>query len=295
MLDYRDCRLCPRECGVDRSAGARGFCRMPAQAVAAAAALHFWEEPVISGTAGSGAVFFSGCTLRCAFCQNAKLSHEDYGKPVSSAQLRKIFLSLIDQGAQNINLVTPTQFLPSIVPALQPKLPVPVVYNCGGYERVETLRSLCGLVDIYLPDFKYADNALARTLSSAPDYFETAAAAISEMYRQTGPYRVVDGRMTRGVLIRHLVLPGQVGNSLDVLSWIASHFPAGSVPVSLMRQYTPMGSAREIPGLDRRVTQNEYAAVLSWMTLCGLHEGFTQEASAAQETYIPEFHLQGLE
>ena len=186
MLDYRHCTLCPRRCGVDRTAGQLGFCRMPDQIHAARAALHYWEEPVISGSYGSGAVFFSGCTLRCAFCQNGVISQENFGKPLSPAGLRAAFERLIDEGCQNINLVTPTHFLPSILPALTPKLPVPVVYNCGGYESVETLRQLEGLVDIYLPDFKYSDDRLAAKLSAAPDYGETAAAAIREMYRQVG-------------------------------------------------------------------------------------------------------------
>ena len=169
MLDYRHCTLCPRRCGVDRTAGQLGFCRMPDHILAARAALHYWEEPVISGSFGSGAVFFSGCTLQCAFCQNGVISQENFGKELSSAQLRGAFERLIDEGCQNINLVTPTHFLPSILPALTPKLPVPVVYNCGGYESVETLRELEGLIDIYLPDFKYSDNALAAKLSHAPD------------------------------------------------------------------------------------------------------------------------------
>ena len=225
MLDYRHCTLCPRRCGVDRTAGQLGFCRMPDQIHAARAALHYWEEPVISGSYGSGAVFFSGCTLRCAFCQNGVISQENFGKPLSPAGLRAAFERLIDEGCQNINLVTPTHFLPSILPALTPKLPVPVVYNCGGYESVETLRQLEGLVDIYLPDFKYSDDRLAAKLSAAPDYAETAAAAIREMYRQVGAAVIEDEQMTRGVIIRHLVLPGCIDNSLGVLDWIAEIVP----------------------------------------------------------------------
>ena len=198
MLDYRHCTLCPRACGVDRTAGERGFCQMPDHILAARAALHYWEEPVISGSFGSGAVFFSGCTLRCAFCQNGVISQENFGKEVSSQELRAAFERLIDEGCQNINLVTPTHFLPSILPALAPKLPVPVVYNCGGYESVETLRALEGLVDIYLPDFKYSDAALAKKLSAAPDYPQIASAAILEMYQQVGGAVIEDEQMTRG-------------------------------------------------------------------------------------------------
>ena len=294
MLDYRHCTLCPRRCGVDRTAGQLGFCRMPDQIHAARAVLHYWEEPVISGGYGSGAVFFSGCTLRCAFCQNGVISQENFGKPLSPAGLRAVFERLIDEGCQNINLVTPTHFLPSILPALTPKLPVPVVYNCGGYESVETLRQLEGLVDIYLPDFKYSDDRLAAKLSAAPDYAETAAAAIREMYRQVGSAVIEDEQMTRGVIIRHLVLPGCIDNSLGVLDWIAESFPKKDVLVSLMSQYVPMGRAKTMPPLDRRITQEEYDAVLSYLYLLELDNGYTQDFSAATAEYIPDFDLEGL-
>ena len=184
MRSYEHCTLCPRRCGVDRTKGGRGFCGMPDKLYAARASAHYWEEPVISGSFGSGAIFFSGCTLRCAFCQNYTISDEHFGRELTPQALRAAMERLIDEGVQNINLVTPTHFLPSILPALEPKLPVPVVYNCGGYESVETLRRLEGKIDVYLPDFKYSDNALAKRLSAAPDYYETAAAAILEMYRQ---------------------------------------------------------------------------------------------------------------
>lgn len=293
MLDYRHCTLCPRQCGVDRTAGQLGFCRMPAQLRAARAALHFWEEPVISAERGSGAVFFSGCTLRCKFCQNQEISSGGFGAELTPERLRSIFEELVAQGAENINLVTPTHFLPSILPALRPKLPVPVVYNCGGYESVYTLRELEGIVNAYLPDLKYADNTLAATLSGAPDYFAVATAAIREMVRQVGPCVVKDGRLVQGVVIRHLVLPGYVGNSLDVLDWIANAFPPRTVMVSLMGQYVPMGQVA--PPLDRRVTEEEYAAVESWLTLCGLDYGFTQDLSAATVAYTPSFDLLGIE
>lgn len=295
MLSYSHCELCPRRCGVDRTSGQLGFCKMPGQLRAARASAHYWEEPVISGNFGSGAVFFSGCTLQCLFCQNREISTDGFGKTQTSAQLRQVFEDLIDDGVQNINLVTPTHFLPDILPALTPKLSVPVVYNCGGYERVETLRELDGKVDIYLPDLKYSDSALAKQLSGASEYFEVAKAAICEMVRQTGPYLIENDELKRGVVIRHLVLPGNVGNSLDVLSWIAETFPPHTVLVSLMSQYVPMGKAKEIPPLDRRVTEAEYAAVESWMELLGLTDGFTQDFSAASSEYIPPFDLQGLE
>ena len=277
MLSYTHCTLCPRRCGVDRTRGQLGFCKMPGQIHAARAGVHYWEEPVISGSFGSGAVFFSGCTLKCAFCQNYDISQENFGKPLTSAELRAAFERLIDEGVQNINLVTPTHFLPDILPALEPKLPVPVVYNCGGYESVETLRQLEGKIDVYLPDFKYSDNALAKKLSSAPDYFETASAAILEMYRQVGKPVLEDDEMKRGVLVRHLVLPGCVDNSLGVLDWVAEHFRSGDILFSLMSQYVPMGRAVEMPPFDRRITELEYDSVLSYMMLLGIEDGYTQD------------------
>lgn len=294
MLSYEHCTLCPRRCGVDRTRGQLGFCRMPDKLFAARASVHYWEEPVISGSFGSGAIFFSGCTLRCAFCQNYTISDEIFGKELTPQALRAAMERLIDDGVQNINLVTPTHFLPSILPALEPKLPVPVVYNCGGYESVETLKMLEGKVDVYLPDFKYSDNTLAKRLSAAPDYYETAAAAILEMYRQTGKPVIEDEQMTRGVLLRHLVLPGYVDNSLGVLDWIAEHFHPGDILVSLMSQYVPMGKAGRMPPLDRRITETEYDAVLSYMMLLGIEDGFTQDFSAATSDYTPDFDLTGL-
>ena len=285
-MDYEHCRLCPRECAVNRSAGERGFCGCPDTALVAKAMVHLWEEPALAGPGGSGTVFFGGCTLGCRYCQNAAISGGPVGRPMDSDQLRCVFEQLISQGAENIDLVTPTHFLPTIVPALKPKLPVPVVYNCGGYERVQTLKALEGLVDIYLPDLKYAGEDLGRTLSGAGDYFAAAREAIREMVRQTGPVVWEGERVKRGVIIRHLILPGQVENSLKVLDWIAEAFSPGQVLVSLMRQYTPMGN---LPApYDRPITQEEYDAVLSWMFLNGL-EGFTQEAGAADKGFIPDF------
>ena len=294
MLSYTHCTLCPRRCGVDRTRGQLGFCKMPGQVHAARAGVHYWEEPVISGSFGSGAVFFSGCTLKCAFCQNYDISQENFGKPMTSAELRAAFERLIDEGVQNINLVTPTHFLPDILPALEPKLPVPVVYNCGGYESVETLRQLEGKIDVYLPDFKYSDNALAKKLSSAPDYFETASAAILEMYRQVGKPVIEGDEMKRGVLVRHLVLPGCVDNSLGVLDWVAEHFRSGDILFSLMSQYVPMGRAAEMPPFDRRITELEYDSVLSYMMLLGIEDGYTQDFSSAERGYTPSFNLTGL-
>lgn len=285
-MDYVNCNLCPRQCGVDRTAGEKGFCGCPDTALVAKAMLHRWEEPALAGNGGSGAIFFGGCTLGCTYCQNRSISKGPAGKSMDSKQLRSLMEDLIAQGAENIDLVTPTHFLPTILPALEKPLPVPVVYNCGGYERAETIRALSGKIDIYLPDMKYADNALAASLSGATDYFETASVAIREMVMQVGPVRWDGEKVIRGVIIRHLILPGHVENSLKVLDWIADTFAPGEVLVSLMRQYTPM------PGLaaplDRTLTDEEYDAVLSWMYLNGL-AGFTQEKTAADAGFIPDF------
>ena len=293
-LPYKFCTLCPRQCGVDRTAGERGFCGMPDYPVAARAAGHWWEEPVISGEFGTGAVFFSGCTLRCRFCKNYEISAQKHGWALDSFRLRSIFEKLIASGHQSIDLVTPTHFLPDILPALEPKLPVPVVYNCGGYERVETLRSLEGKIDVWLPDLKYSNPDLARILSAAPDYVETAKKAILEMYRQTGPCLIENGLLKRGVLIRHLILPGQVDNSIGVLEWIASAFPKGSVLVSLMSQYVPMGPAARVPPFDRRIAREEYDTVLSWLYFFGLESGFAQGPEAASVEFVPEFDGKGI-
>ncbi len=271
---------------MDRSAGERGFCGGPDTALVAKTMIHRWEEPVLAGNGGSGAVFFGGCTLGCRYCQNRAISASATGVPVDGAGLRTIFWDLIGQGAENIDLVTPTHYLPTVLEALSEPLPVPVVYNCGGYERVESLRRLQGKVDIYLPDLKYADDALARRLSGVGDYFATATAAIREMVRQTGPV-VWDGEKVRsGVIVRHLILPGQVENSLKVLDWLGESFAPGEILVSLMRQYTPMPGME--PPLDRTITEEEYDAVLSWMLLNDL-EGFTQEECAADTGFIPDF------
>ena len=293
MLNYAHCELCPRRCGVDRTAGQLGFCRMPDELFAAKAMLHYWEEPVISAAYGAGTVFFSGCTLGCLYCQNDEISHQNFGKLLSPAALRETFERLIDDGAQNIELVTPTHFLPSILPALTPKLPVPVVYNCGGYERVETLRALEGRVDIYLPDLKYADGDLAGALSGAPDYFPVACDAIREMFRQTGrPVYDENGVMQRGVIVRHLVLPGYPDNTRRVLDWLSETFAPGDVVVSLMSQYTP--PAGMTGRLARRVTAAEYRAAVAYMRACGITDGFVQERTSAEEAYTPAFDGTGV-
>ncbi len=285
-MDYVNCNLCPHRCGVNRAAGETGFCGCPGTALVAKAMFHLWEEPVLAGSGGSGAIFFGGCTLGCRYCQNRAISNKPVGQPMDAVALRAAMDKLIVQGAENIDLVTPTQFLPTILPALSPKLPVPVVYNCGGYERVETLLALEGKIDIYLPDMKYADSDLSAALSGTGDYFPVASDAIREMVRQTGRPVYQGDRLLRGTVIRHLILPGHIENSLKVLDWIGETFAPGEVLVSLMRQYTPIGN---LPApFDRRITDEEYDAVLSWMFLNDL-EGFTQERASAEKAFIPDF------
>lgn len=288
------CDLCPRKCNAERTetTGA-GFCRMPAGIVAAKAMLHFWEEPCLSGTNGALCVFFTGCSLGCVYCQNGSISRDNFGKPISPAHLREVIDGFVARGAHCVDLVTPTHFAPWILSALEAPLPVPVVWNCGGYESVETLRTLEGKVQVYLPDLKYADAALAAALSRAPDYFEVAKAAIDEMFRQTGPYRMGDdGLLKSGVIIRHMVLPGQLDNTRRVIDYVARRFAPGEVLFSLMSQYTPQ------PGmtgaLSRRVTGAEYRAAVEYMRACGIEDGFVQEKSSAKEEYTPTFDLGGI-
>lgn len=275
----------------DAQAG-EGFCGLPATPVVARAGLHFWEEPCVSGARGSGAVFFSGCVLRCVYCQNHAISHENFGKPVSVERLREIFWELIGQGAHNINLVSPTPFAPAIREALAEPLPVPVVWNTGGYERVETLRSLEGKVQVWLPDLKYVDSGLSQDLSGAADYFDAASAAIEEMVRQTGDYVLEAGLLKRGVLIRHLMLPGQLENTKAVLDWVAETFRPGQVLLSLMAQYTPQPGAEGL--LSRRVTGAEYRAALLYMENLGITDGYCQDAASARAEYTPDFDLTGV-
>ena len=284
-MNYEACTLCPRKCGVDRSKTV-GFCGCGNTALVAKTMIHKWEEPALAGSGGSGAIFFGGCTLGCSYCQNRAISTCAVGVPTDSRGLRQIMEDLIAQGAENIDLVTPTHFLPTILPALEQPLPVPVVYNCSGYERVETIKQLAGKVDIFLPDMKYADNALAKALSGAKDYFQVAAEAIKAMVEITGPAQWEGDRLVKGTVIRHLILPGQVENSLKVLDWIGETFAPGQVLLSLMRQYTPMPGMQ--PPFDRKVTLDEYDAVLSWVFLNDL-TGFTQEGAAADTGYIPDF------
>ena len=285
------CSICPRKCGVLRDAAHTGFCGVGEEPVVSRAAPHFWEEPCISGVRGSGAVFFAGCSLRCVFCQNHDISAGARGKTVTVDRLREIFRELERQGVNNINLVTGAHFLPAVVQALDPPPGIPVVWNSGGYESVLALKALKGKVQVYLPDMKYMDGALAAELSGAGDYPAVARAAIMEMFRQTGPYVLDgDGMLVRGVMIRHLVLPGQLDNTFAVLDWIRETFRDGDVLVSLMGQYTPNG----VGGPDRPLTQEEYQRAADYMAALGLLEGYTQELASAESAYTPPFDGTGV-
>ncbi len=322
---FAHCELCPRRCGVNRYDSV-GFCGCGAKMRAARAALHMWEEPCISGSSGSGAVFFSGCTLRCRYCQNSRISLDNFGKEISVSRLAEIFLRLQDEGAANINLVTATQYLPLILPAIdsvRDRLHIPIVYNCGGYERVETVRALKDYVDIWLPDLKYYDPELSAAYSQAPDYFDMASQAILEMIEQTGAPRfketasaslvsddgpagadeTVNDKMAgedntllmeSGVIIRHLVLPGHRDDSIKLLTWMSENLPRGKYILSLMSQYTPYHTDERYPELNRHVTSYEYESVVDAALKLGLDTGYRQEKTSAREEYTPPFNLEGL-
>ena len=302
LLSRRSCRLCPRNCGIDRFEK-QGYCRSGIFPRAARAALHFWEEPCISGSAGSGTIFFSGCTLRCCFCQNYSISQENFGKDIDSLRLSRIFLELQEQGAHNINLVTAAQYLPEVLEALdlsRPKLKIPVVYNSGGYERPEIVELLAPYVDIWLPDLKYFSPALSGKYSGAPDYFPTAFASIRKMIEFSGPPRFFpaeDGKkplLRSGVIVRHMVLPGHRDDSIRLLNRMAEELPRGSFLLSLMSQYTPCYHSGDYPEINRRVTTFEYEKVVDEAIRLSLTEGYRQEKSSAAKEYTPPFDLQGI-
>lgn len=293
------CRLCPRECGADRMHGELGYCRMPMEPYAARAALHYWEEPCISGKEGSGAVFFSGCTLRCVFCQNAEIASGSVGKKISQERLTEIFLRLQEQGANNINLVTAGHFLPSVMRALWKAkdhgLKIPVVYNTGGYEKEETLRCLEGLVDIWLPDYKYRNPELAARYSHAEDYPEHAGKALAEMVRQAGsPVYDSRGMMQRGVIVRHLVLPGCIYDSKDVLEYLHDTW-GEQIWVSILSQYTPLAHVRDFPELNRKITEEEYTEVVDYAKFLGMNQVYIQVGDCAAESFIPAFDYEGID
>ena len=293
-----DCTLCPRHCHVNRLLGQAGYCGQTTLK-AARASLHMWEEPCISGTAGSGTVFFSGCNLRCIFCQNYHIALGEAGREISTKHLAEIFLSLQAQGANNINLVTPTHFVPQILLALQSAkehgLTIPIVYNSSGYESTETLRLLEGYVDIYLPDFKYMDPALSLKYSHAQDYFTKAKESLAEMVRQAGSpvFDPATGLMKRGVIVRHLLLPGHTKDSKKILRYLHTTY-GNQIFISIMNQYTPLPQVKELPELNRRVSPAEYERVLDFALRIGIENGFFQEGETASDSFIPEFDERGL-
>lgn len=289
------CVQCPRQCGVDRETGL-GFCRVPEAPMVARAAAHFGEEPCISGTRGSGTVFFSGCNLRCVFCQNHAISRGQAGKPLSVPALRNVLLRLRDTGVHNINLVTPSHYAHAIAQALDGlDLGIPVVWNSSGYDSVETLRMLDGLIQVYLPDFKYAAPDLARRYSAAPDYPEIALAALTEMYRQTGPYELDgDGILRRGVLVRHLILPRRPKNTRGVIDLVAQTLPQGTFLFSLMSQYTPMPGLENFPELQETVSPALAAFCYDYMVHRGITDGYCQDPESATDEMIPDFDGTGI-
>ena len=286
------CFICPRKCGADRSVS-KGVCGAGDKIKIARAAPHFWEEPCISGYGGSGAVFFSGCNMKCVYCQNYEISSGCFGGEISTERLKEIYKELISEGVHNINLVTPTHFSEEILKTLNEPLSVPVVYNTSGYDSIGTLRSFEGKIQIYIPDMKYMSASLAQKYSGASDYPETAEKAIKEMFRQTGEFELdSEGIMKKGVIIRHLMLPGELENTLDVIDWVSSEFD-NKVMFSLMSQFTPNENCK-YKELQRRVTREEYEKAVDYMYLAGIENGFVQDFSSATSDYTPSFKLEGV-
>lgn len=289
------CNICPRSCSAKREEKA-GVCGVGEKFRVARAAPHFWEEPCLSGTRGSGTVFFSGCNLGCVYCQNQQISHGAFGKDVSSDGLKRIFDRLLESGVHNLNLVTPTHFVPMLAKTLaEYKSPVPIVYNSSGYEKAETLKMLEGLVDIYLPDIKYFDSAPALKYSGAADYFDYASKAVLEMHRQVGETVLdSDGIARRGLIIRHMVLPGNISQAIKVFEWVRENLPAETY-ISVMRQYTPFGKAKEMPPIDRKLSSREYSLVKQKILAMGFENCNFQSGEAATESFIPNFDLEGVD
>jgi len=299
VLNTDNCILCPRNCGINRDTGGKGFCGESSNVRIARAALHFWEEPVISGTKGSGTVFFTGCNLKCIFCQNASIAANEVGKAVSAEELAEIYLNLQAQGAHNINLVTPAHFVLQVAESIRISkdrgLIIPFVYNTSSYEKADTLKHLNGLVDIYLPDFKYMDVSLAKSYSKAEDYPEIAKDAIAEMYRQVGGpvFDEETGMMQKGIIVRHLLMPGAVGNAKAVIDYLYDTY-GDAIFISLMNQYTPMKEFEAYPNLNRKVTKREYEKVVRYALNKGVVNAFIQEGETAKESFIPAFDLTGV-
>ena len=295
-----NCNLCPRQCGADRENGKSGICGVSGKNILAArAALHFWEEPCISGERGSGTVFFSGCPLRCVYCQNYQIASTEVGMEISEERLKEIFLELQEKGAHNINLVTPTHYTPEIIRAIrnakEQGLRLPIVYNCSGYEKVETLKMLKGIVNVYLTDFKYMEREAAVRYSKAPDYPEIARAALKEMMNQAGEAKFDEnGIMQSGVIVRHLLLPGHVRNARAVVKYVYETY-GDQLYLSLMNQYTPLPQVKkEFPELDRRVTEREYQRLISYALEIGVENAFIQDGNTAKESFIPMFDYEGI-
>lgn len=294
----KTCSICPRHCNVDRRVET-GYCDVPEQPKIAKAFLHMWEEPCISGTRGSGTIFFSGCNLKCVYCQNYHISQENFGKLVTLERLKEIVKELVSKGAHNINLVNPTHYTETIYQFIGElketgELSVPVVYNSNGYETVETLKTLEGVIDVYLPDLKYSTGETSLKYSKAKDYPEISKKAVLEMYRQVGsPVLDEDGIIRKGLIIRHLILPGHTKESINVLDWISDNLPK-SVYVSLMSQYTPFYAAEKYPKINRPITRKEYEKVVNHLYRLGLEEGYVQERQSADIQYIPDFNLEGV-
>lgn len=293
-----DCTLCPRECHVDRTRGETGYCGRTKELMVARAALHYWEEPCISGERGSGTVFFSGCSMGCVYCQNRNIAKGLAGKTITVDRLAEIFLELMDQGAENINLVTPSHYVPQIKEAVSlargKGLTLPIVYNCSGYEKLETLKLLEGCIDIYLPDFKYVDQRPAMRYSGCSDYFEVASAAIREMVRQAGEPVLDDrGMMKRGVIVRHLTLPGYLEDSKKIIEYL-HHTYGDRILISIMNQYTPLEAVKEYPEINRKITDEEYEELVDYAIELGVEDGYIQEGGTASESFIPEFNNEGV-
>jgi putative pyruvate formate lyase activating enzyme len=297
-LILKDCTLCPRECHVDRTAGKKGYCKATDELVVARAALHMWEEPCISGEEGSGTVFFSGCALGCVYCQNSNIAKGLAGKMITIERLAEIFTELQDKGANNINLVTPSHYVPQIIEAInisrKKGMTLPFVYNCGGYERVETLKLLDGYIDIYLPDLKYLSNEPAVKYSNCKDYFTVAAKAIEEMVRQVKNASFDDrGIMQKGVIVRHLTLPGYLEDSKRIIKYLYETY-GDTIFISIMNQYTPIANNTTYPELNRKITEEEYEELVDYAIDIGVENGFIQEGETALESFIPEFNGEGV-
>lgn len=293
-----DCTLCPRECHVNRMNGQKGYCRETAEIVVARAALHYWEEPCISGENGSGAVFFSGCAMGCVYCQNYNIAKGLAGKAISIERLAEIFIELQEKKANNINLVTPSHYVPQIIEAIdiaqKSGLHIPIVYNCSGYEKIETLQLLDGMVDIYLPDMKYMDSVPSLKYSNCRDYFSVASKALKEMVRQTGEPRLDQNEMMqKGVIVRHLMLPGYRNDSKNIIKYLYETY-GDTIYISIMNQYTPLSHVEKYKEINRKITDEEYDELVDYAIDLGVENGFIQEGETASESFIPEFNGEGV-